>query len=329
LVASESGLPQGVSGGNRTPIISGEAFALDDKVLLTKIAREDLRTFLGSSRRIAFPSAELPELTVIVVLWNQAHHTLRCLRALYKEVDGGPSLEVVVVDNASTDETGQLLSRLDGVRTIRNAENEGFLLARNRAALATRGRALLLLNSDVFVRPGALGAALAGLYRAEDIGAVGGRLILPSGLLQEAGCIVWSDGSTAGYLRNCSPETGDAMFRRDVDYCSGAFLMTRRSLWEKLGGFDEAYAPCYYEEADYCMRLREAGFRFTSPRSQRITTNSGARASAAMRSALCSAIENLSVFAMLRRCVACICRARRRISWPHEHALSRSVPGCS
>jgi GT2 family glycosyltransferase len=51
------------------------------------------------------------------------------------------------------------------------------------------------------------------------------------------------------------------MFRREVDYCSGAFLMTPRALWERLNGFDAVYSPAYYEEADYCMRLRAAGYR--------------------------------------------------------------------
>jgi O-antigen biosynthesis protein len=79
--------------------------------------------------------------------------------------------------------------------------------------------------------------------------------------LQEAGSIIWSDGSTAGYGRGLSPDSGEVMFRREVDYVSGAFLMTPRSLWERLGGFDLSYSPGYYEDADYCMRAREIGCR--------------------------------------------------------------------
>jgi glycosyltransferase involved in cell wall biosynthesis len=125
----------------------------------------------------------------------------------------------------------------------------------------SRGRALLLLNSDAFLRDGALAAALATLDSSPDVGAVGGKLILPSGRLQEAGSIVWSDGSTVGYGRGLEEMSGEAMFRRDVDYCSGAFLMTHRTVWNRLGGFDERYAPAYYEEVDYCMRLQEIGLR--------------------------------------------------------------------
>jgi Glycosyltransferase like family 2 len=85
--------------------------------------------------------------------------------------------------------------------------------------------------------------------------------VLPSGRLQEAGSIIWSDASTGGYGRGIDPESGEVMFRRDVDYCSGAFLLTPRALWNRLGGLDELYVPAYYEEADYCMRLRDAGYR--------------------------------------------------------------------
>ena len=78
-----------------------------------------------------------------------------------------------------------------------------------------------------FVRPDALVNALAALSSASDVGVVGGRLLLPSGLVQEAGSIVWSDGSTLGYSRGAKPEAGEVMFRRDVHYCSGALLLTR------------------------------------------------------------------------------------------------------
>ena len=84
---------------------------------------------------------------------------------------------------------------------------------------------------------------------------------LPSGRLQEAGSVIWSDASTLGYRRGLAQDASKAMFRRDVDYCSDAFLLTPMALWKQLGGFDEVYAPAYYEEADYCMRMRQAGHR--------------------------------------------------------------------
>ena len=236
---------------------------VDEKASLLLNAKSDLQEFLASDRKISFPEAGAPEISILLVLWNQAHWTLQCLRALHNEVISlhHPSVEIIFVDNASSDQTSALLRRLSGVRVIYNSENVGFVRAANQAAQAARGRHLLFLNNDAFVRPDALVNALAALSSASDVGVVGGRLLLPSGLVQEAGSIVWSDGSTLGYSRGAKPEAGEVMFRRDVDYCSGALLLTPRTLWEKLGGFDEAYSPAYYEDADYCMRVREGGLR--------------------------------------------------------------------
>lgn len=231
----------------------------DPKQRFTAEARADLSAFLASGARLVFPAVEQPDVSVVIVLWNAAHLTLRCLRAL--QTTRGPSLEIIVFDNGSTDETAALLERVEGIRVIRSADNLGFLLGCNRGAEHATGRAILLLNSDAFVRPETLETALATLDSAPDIGAVGARLLLPSGQLQEAGSIVWSDGSALGYARNAAPDAFEAMFRRDVDYCSGAFLLTPRSLWEKLGGLEEAFAPAYYEETDYCLRLQAQAYR--------------------------------------------------------------------
>ena len=228
------------------------------KAVLGGFAAEELREFLAKGELLRFRSFPDPDVSILIAVWNKAHFTLRCLRAL---LAAEARIEVIVVDNASSDETTALLALVEGVHVIRNEANEGFLLATNRAAAAARGRELLLLNNDAFVRPGSIDAAIATLRSAPDIGAVGGRLILPDGKLQEAGSIIWSDGSTLGYARGAEPEAGEAMFRRDVDYCSGAFLLTPRATWERLGGFNSIYAPAYYEEADYCLRLREAGLR--------------------------------------------------------------------
>jgi GT2 family glycosyltransferase len=231
----------------------------NEKVNFTAQAQVNLNKFLTAGLRLVFPITESPDLSVVIVLWNQAHLTLCCLQALLAQ--SGLTFEVVLVDNASNDRTAELLSRIEGARVINSAVNEGFLVGCNRGVAAARGRCILLLNSDAFVRPGAVAAAAAALDSSPDVGAVGARLVLPSGRLQEAGSIIWSDATTSGYGRGTDPESGEVMFRRDVDYCSAAFLLTPRALWNRLGGLDELYVPAYYEEADYCMRLRGAGYR--------------------------------------------------------------------
>ena len=221
-----------------------------------------LAAFLLGDARLHVPQTSRPDVSVLLVLHHGAELTFGCLSALIETASiGGPSFELVIVDNGSTDATAALLDRLDGARVIRNAHNAHFLRGVNQAAELAGGRHLLLLNNDAELLPGAMAAAVRTLDADPTIGAVGGRIILPDGTLQEAGSIVWRDGTCLGYGRGRAPDDPDFMFRRDVDYCSGACLLTPRRLFERFGGFDERFAPAYYEETDYCVRLHEAGLR--------------------------------------------------------------------
>jgi GT2 family glycosyltransferase len=231
----------------------------DSRLVMTSLYATTLHSFLTSEGTLQLPASERPEVSIILVLHNRVELTLACLRSVAE--NHNLPLEVIIVDNASTDETSILLDRLRGARVIRNTENRHFLLAVNQAAELARGETLVLLNNDAQLMPGALRAALDTLYGAPDVGAVGGKLILYDGVLQEAGSMVFRDGSCHGYGRGDIPFAPQYMFRRDVDYCSGAFLATRRSCWRELGGFDERFKPAYYEETDYCMRLWRRGYR--------------------------------------------------------------------
>ncbi len=231
----------------------------DSRQMLTRLSKTALDYLLSSPARYRLPRNPEPEVSVILVLFNRAELTFQCLRSLVET--GYESMEIIIVDNNSSDDTAFLLDRLEGATILRNSENIHFLKAANAASCKARGRYLLFLNNDTQVLPGSIQAAVNTLERADDIGAVGGRLILPDGTLQEAGNIVWRDGSCLGYGRGDDPFASEYMFRRDVDYCSGAFLLTRRETFMKLGGFDEAYQPFYYEETDFCLRLWDQGLR--------------------------------------------------------------------
>ncbi len=222
----------------------------------SKRARNELDAFMLSGGVIDLTPREQPLISVVQPVHNRAELTLACLRSL---ADCSIPLEVIVVDNASTDQTAELFRRIRGVRYIRNRTNMHFLAATNQGAREASSRHLLLLNNDTVVAPGAIEAAFWRINSRPDIGAVGARLILPDGTLQEAGCFVWRDGSSQGYGRGQCPESGEFMFSRTVDFCSGAFLLTPVPVWQELGGFDETYQPAYYEETDYCFRLWESG----------------------------------------------------------------------
>ncbi len=198
-------------------------------------------------------------LSVVIVCFNQFDYTLQTLASLASQL--GCGAEVILVDNASVDETRRIEHYVQGLTVIRLGRNAGFLRAVNLAGQAARGRHLLLLNNDVTLGYGAVGQAVRRLDADAGVGAVGGKVMRSHGLLQEAGCIVWNDASTVGYGRDQDAERAEFNFVRDVDFCSGAFLMVRRSAWLQLGGLDDAYAPAYYEETDLCLRLWQNGLR--------------------------------------------------------------------
>ena len=240
--------------------MTSEAMGAKIAMRVTLSARLD--AFLASSAMLRLPRAAEPDVTILLVLFNQAELTFGCLGSIAETLSGGDvGVQVVILDNASTDQTVALLNRIEGATVIRSPVNLHFLKGVNQAAHLATGRTLLLLNNDAQLLPDAVASALRTLDSAPDIGAVGGRIILPDGTLQEAGSIIWRNGAAAGYGRGADPNTPDFMFQRDVDFCSGAFLLTPTETWRGMGGFDERYAPAYYEETDYCLRLWESGRR--------------------------------------------------------------------
>jgi len=198
----------------------------------------------GRLADLSFTAADQePAVSIVIVACDNYEKTAHCIVSAADSTRA--SLEVIVFDNGSSDAVRDIPRINPGIRYMRAPENLGFTIAVNRAARMARGRILLLLNNDIELTAGAIDSALATLEADRSIGAVGARVIRMHGRLQEAGSLVWSDGSTSGYARDCDPLDGQANFIRDVDFCSACFLALRRSYWEQLGGFDEVYAPAY------------------------------------------------------------------------------------
>lgn len=219
--------------------------------------RDSLKTLLSGIRRLSFPRVPAPEISIIVVLFNSAHLSLLCLESILANAD--VPYELVIVDNCSDDGTSDLLQRLDGAEIIRNQVNVGFGTACMQAAQRARGDYLCFLNNDALLEPLCLSTAIRNFHANPSVGAVGAKVIGADRKLQEAGCMVWNDGAAWGYGRGDKPDLPQYAFRRPVDYCSGVFLLTQRSVFNLLGGFDECFAPAYYEDTDYCMKLWEGG----------------------------------------------------------------------
>ncbi|WP_048863302.1 glycosyltransferase family 2 protein, partial [Acidisphaera rubrifaciens] len=208
--------------------------------------------------RLAVPCAPAPRVTIIIPTYGQAACTLRCLASIAAHPPRAP-VEIVVIDDASGDPAVAALARVRGLRFVTQARNLGYLLTCNAAAAGARGAFLMLLNNDTEVRDGWLDALLEALDRDPRAAAAGSKLLHPDGRLQEAGGILWADGSGWNYGRGDDPGRPEYNYVREADWCSAASLLVRRDAWDALGGFDPVYAPAYCEDSDLAFRLRARG----------------------------------------------------------------------
>jgi GT2 family glycosyltransferase/SAM-dependent methyltransferase len=209
---------------------------------------------------IQLPECEAPEVSLIIPLYAHAELTRACLCSILEHTTR-VRYEVVLVDDEADEETQQLLEQVKGAKILRNEQNLGYLRSMNRGASVARGEWLVLFNNDTEVTRGWLEAMLDCAHSAPDVGVVTPKFVYPDGSLNEAGAIIWRDGTGMNYGRGDVPERFQYEYRRESDYGSAAALMVNTELWKDTGGFDERYLPMYYEDADLCFEARERGLR--------------------------------------------------------------------
>lgn len=212
-----------------------------------------------AARGLDFTVRGLPDISVVMVLHDQFALTMTALASLSACYAG--QIELVLVNSGSKDMTREIGRFVKGARIMNFDYNVNFLDGCNHAFQDLLAPVTFCINNDVRLAPGAIDQALQRLESDPSIGIVGGKIIRTNGLLQEAGSIIWRDGSTLGYLREQSPDLPEANFVRDVDFCSGVFIAVRTRLIHDLNGFDIAYRPAYFEETDFCVRAIQAGWR--------------------------------------------------------------------
>ncbi len=210
------------------------------------------------------------DVSVIVVNWDTRDLLAQCLRSVY-DTAAGLSIEVLVVDNGSTDGSVEMVARdFPAASVIANPENVGFVRANNQALAVARGRYILLLNSDAVLLPDALRLLVEFADGHRRVGIVGPQVLNPDGSFQSSymdfpnlfgELLLMTKFSKLVYGRHFpSHSPRRSQETRAVDWMQGACLMIRRETLDEIGGLDETFFM-YSEEVDWCWRTRQAGWQ--------------------------------------------------------------------
>lgn len=208
---------------------------------------------------LVFDGYDSPQISIIIPIYGHIHETWRCL-ATIKLMTEAITYDVIVADDRPTRPVAPML-QTSGLTVIINNENQGFLANCNSAAKRARGRDLLFLNNDTTVRQNWLAPMVAVMNDDARVGVVGCKLLNPDGSVQEAGGIIYSTGWGDPFGAGDVATRGCYNYARDVDVVTGACFIVRRSLFERLGGFDRRYTPAFYEEFDLATSIRNSGYR--------------------------------------------------------------------
>lgn len=186
---------------------------------------------------------------------------------------------------------------IPNLKVLEPPANLQFVRHANWACGQSKGKYLLLLNNDTELKSRALEALVEVAEAHADVGLVGSKLIYPDGRLQEAGGIIWGDGSACNYGHADDPDRPEYNYVREAGYVSGASILIPRKIWDELGGFDERYAPAYCEDSDFAFRARERGLRVLyAPRSVVVHHEGVSHGTDLGRGVKAYQVRNMSIF---------------------------------
>ena len=209
---------------------------------------------------LEFPVFENPMVSIVIPVYNQFSFTYACLQSILKNTDD-VSYEIIIGDDGSDDLTVDIEKVVKNIQIQKTEKNVRFLRNCNNAAKYAKGKYIFFLNNDTKVQKEWLSSLVKLIENDSTIGMVGSKLVYADGRLQEAGGIIWNDGSGWNYGNRKDPNFPEYNYVKDVDYISGAAIMIRKTLWTEIGGFDELFAPAYCEDSDLAFAVRKKGYR--------------------------------------------------------------------
>lgn len=233
------------------------------KISSNKIQKSNkvtLENLFEIAKSLHFKKIANPQISIIIPIYGQISYTIKCLKSI-SDFLPKCTIEIIVVNDCSPDNSLEVLSLVNGITILSNEENKGFIRSCNKGANAASGKYVYFLNNDTEVTQDWLDELLLTFKNFPGAGYVGSKLIYPDGRLQEAGGLVWGNGTAWNFGRLQDPLLPVYNYAREVDYCSGASIMLPRSLFLDVGGFDEHYLPAYCEDTDLAIKLRDYGYR--------------------------------------------------------------------
>lgn len=216
----------------------------------------DFDFFEGLNFKFNLKISSNPKVSIIIPVYNQILYTLNCLWSLKTEFECIDS-EIIIINDNSTDNTLELLEKIEGLKIINNRQNLGFLKNINLGIQSSVGEYILLLNNDVIVFPNLLQELLSTFSKFNNVGAVGSKAMHPTNIILEAGSVIFKNGVTTNLGRGHKPDSPFDQSLKLVDYCSGYCLLLKRFFPDQtLVQLDEKFLPAYYEETDLCITLK-------------------------------------------------------------------------
>lgn len=217
-----------------------------------------------------FETHKKPTVSLIIPVFNHYELTRNCLWSLLQHTKG-VSYEIIIADDASSDETKNISKHIKNIQHIRMKKNSGFGANVENAIKYTNGKYVGLLNNDMLFYDNWLKPIIDKLESDKTIGAAGGTLIAPDGRLNELGMMISESANIIRIGRGLKySEKLHDLSNSNFDYKSGCCLFLSKKLWDKLGGFDKNLRPAYFEDTDLCFRIHEIGLKISNVFESRI-----------------------------------------------------------
>ena len=206
------------------------------------------------------PLFNMPLISIIIPVHNNFRYTYKCISSILN-INPVLPYEIIIADDLSKDTTKILEFYIKNIIILHNEKQYNFLINCNIASKVAKGKYILFLNNDTKVNKEWLYYLVKLIESDDKIGMVGSKLIYPNGILQEAGGIVFNDGSCSNFGKWQNADLPEYNYVKEVDYISGASIIIRKSIWNDIGGFDERFSPAYYEDTDLAFEMRKHGYK--------------------------------------------------------------------